>query len=596
MGKRDISTALSELVDRKLQKYVSGDQIWEEKPVLIEEFVLSEKYLDWKEQIFPGVLKDLKAAFVLDENSWPRRREVILEEGLGSGKSQFAAIAIVYILYILLCLRNPQQYLGQASENPIQLINCSPSGDQARRVVFSYISSHVHRCSWFKERGYEPDPNVSSELRFPKKLYITPSSSSPKTVLGGNLLVTVFDEMALFDKTKEKDTAAELYDTLVGRMKSRFLNKYLLIGISTARYVDDFIEERFKSCQLDEKSYARRRTVWESKPSQMYCGKTFEYKVLDAAGGVVEVLNVPIEYESDFKTNPALALRDLAARPSLTIQPFFKEFERVLGSINRMRQNPLPEIQDPDEKPLPVSPVDAYARLPEGFKGEEKVSYYVGLDLAKGVKDKIGFALVHKAGEKDSIKFDREGKQVIIKLPIIFLDLATRFVAAVGKEVDFGEIREFIHKLNIERGFKIGLILSDSYQSVDFRQIMTGAGYGFEEFSVDSNRVAYDTLLSLIYDNRFDWYEHQPLLYELQRLEDTGARIDHSRLSSKDISDSVAIASYFAAGKGLIPVKGDKISGRRNVRGALSRGLSGSGSDFSPQRGPVDISKLLPVD
>ena len=424
-------------------------------------------------------------------------------------------------------------------------------------------------------------------------MYITPGSSTARTIIGSNLLVAVVDEMAFFDRTKEHDQAEELYTTLSGRMKSRFGLQYLFIGVSSAQYIDDFIEELFKKNQLNERGYVKRRAVWEAKPVSAYQGQKFPFNVIGSDGTVVETLEVPVEYETEFKLNPSLALRDLAARPSLTIQPFLKEFDKVLISINKARVNPLPECVDAYGNPEPISPLQAYLRLPDWFKGKEDVKYVIGLDLAKGVKDKCGFALVRLDRYDDRVRFDAEGRQVVVKLPVVYVDLVTRFVAQPDSEIDFSEIREFIHKLNIEKGFRVHLIVSDTYQSLDFKQIMLSMGYRFEEFSVDSHRIAYDTFQSLVYDSRLDWYDHTPLLWELQRLEDQGTKVDHSRTSTKDMADALVIACYFAVGEKTIKLSGDSLK-RRSIKGATARGVFSVDTPFSSNPNGMNIRKILP--
>jgi len=587
--KQTLSDYLGDYLDKKIQKYSSGDELWEENPVSVEEFVKSPDFLDWEDQVYPGVLEDLKEVFTFKERGVFKYNHIILLEGLGSGKSQFAAISFIYMVYMLLCLHSPQRFYQIAEDSRIQLVNCSPSGDQARRVVFDYVLGHVKRCTWFKKKEYIPDPNIESELRFPKNIYITPGSSTARTVLGSNLLLAVVDEMSFFDRTQTRDQAKELYDTLVGRMRSRFGSKFLFIGISSVRYVDDYISKLYDLLKVEEDAYVKRRAVWEAKPASFYSGKFFEFNVVNEANQVVEVLKIPIEYKREFELTPSLALRDLAARPSLTINPYFKEFDRVIASINRNRMNPLIETGNGYENPDLFTPLLAYKKLPDWFVGEEGVRYVIGLDLAKGARDRCGLALVHLKGYEEKVKYDEMGRSIKVKLPVVYVDLVTRFVAPVEGEIDFGEIREFINLLRIERKFNIDLIVSDTYQSLDFRQIMTKLGYSFEEFSVDRNRIAYDTLQSLIYDNRLDWYEHESLLYELRRLEDRVEKIEHSRYSGKDIADALAISCYFVVGDKLVKLRGDKPSLTR-PKGVLAQGV------FSPlsTSNTYNIKKYLP--
>jgi len=583
---------IEELAKTILDKYSGGDEIWEEIPVDIETFVCSDDYLGWKDSIYPGILNLLKEALQRGEDGWLKYNECIIIAGQGCGKSQFSAIAVLYIVYLLLCMRNPQKFFNLAEGSRIQLINCAPSEDQAFKVVFGYITNHVNNCEWFKRKNYLPDPNVKSELRFPKGIYVTPGSSSAKPALGHNLLVTVFDEMTSFDKTATSDSAKELYDQLWGRMHRRFWGKELFIGISTAGTEDDFIEERFKECERDPKKYCKRMTIWESKPF-LFKGEFFDYDVKDVGGNVVKTIKIPIELKSELERNPVAFLRDVCGIPSLARSPFIKDFSNVLGTISLTKVNPLPEIgweENGYNNPLPFSPIDAFNRLKAiNFGGERGYEYVIGLDLSKGARDKCGFAMVHRKGDKSVIRFDKEGKPYTVDLPVIELDLITRFVVKPEQELNFGEIRELIFALKNEMGFDIKLIVSDSYESIDFKQIMLQSGFDFVVFGTDAHRETYDTFLEAVLDGRFIWFKHDPLLYELQRLEDLVKKIDHPPTSGKDLADALVLAVYFASGRKFLKGKVVESIPRRNITPVLSTGLgSGFGGNNVVIPNPLD--------
>ena len=170
---------------------------------------------------------------------------------------------------------------------------------------------------------------------------------------------------------------------------------------------------------------------------------------------------------------------------------------------------------------------------------------------------------------------------------MIEVDLVTRFVATPEDEIDFGEIREVIFQLHHKFGFNIHLICSDSFESMDFKQIMIKSGYKYTVFSADMHREVFDTFAELIKDKRIIWYRHEPLLYELQRLEDLVTKVDHPPTSGKDISDALALACYFAVGQELAERKIETSTVRRTIRAVTAPGLFGSGNSpalpFRPQ-------------
>lgn len=594
---QDLNEILSDIIDEKIKKYASGDEVWEEKPVDINTFIDSPDYLNISGTVYPGIRKLLHDFLQLDEKTgWIKYNECIIIAGQGSGKSSFVAIVTVYLVYILLCMREPQRFFNLSLNSRIQIINCAPSGDEARKVVFGYISNFVNGCTWFKNKGYIPNPEVKSELQFPKGIYITPGSSSAKPALGYNLLITIFDEMTSFDKTSSRDACKELYDLLIGRMKRRFWGKELFLGISTAGTVDDFIEERFKECERNPKGFAHRLAIWEVKPF-LFSGETFNYKVTDVSGNVVKEIQVPIELKEDLERNPIAFLRDVVGIPSSARSPFFKDFTQVLESINNGKINPVPEIGwevGGYSRPLPFYPGDLLNRLDkiDFFKGKPGVKYYIGLDLSKGVRDKCGFSLVHPEKSIEVTKWNKEGKPYVTILPVIEVDLVTRFVAEPDNEIDFGDVREVIFQLHHKFGFNIHLICSDSFESMDFKQIMVKAGYRYTVFSADTHREVFDTFLELIKDKRIIWYRHEPLLYELQRLEDLVVKIDHPTTSGKDITDALVLACYFAVGQELVERKVGTPVTRGNVKAVIAPGLFGS-SNSQGQSLPFNVREKL---
>jgi len=210
--------------------------------------------------------------------------------------------------------------------------------------------------------------------------------------------------------------------------------------------------------------------------------------------------------------------------PSQAIQPFFEEYERVEQNINISREDPLPLRENVKGNYLPESPLEQFRRLPESVRGGID-HYYIHIDLAL-TKDRAGFCIGHN---------HYKGMEVRATI-----DLMTVFIAYPGKEINFEEVRQFIQLLKDERGFKnIKLISLDQFQSADFRQIMINRGYKVEKLSIQL--AEYQTMKSMIYEERLDYYKHPLFLNELQRLEQIkGNKVDHAKNSSSDLAQSVA--------------------------------------------------------
>lgn len=226
----------------------------------------------------------------LDSIIWPKVREtiieifrdpdkyeeIILDWGIGSGKSFLAAVAITYVLHRLLCLKDPHGYFGLAKGTPIAIMNMSTTAAQAKKIVFGAIRGRIDDANWFKDKGYMPDPKIQSELRFPKEIEILPGNSKETFPAGFDLYIGVLDEAAWHIVTKEKDHAEESYNTMKNRSDSRFPGIGKIIIISSPRTVNDFIETKMESERHSPRVYTSRIASWESPPPSLtLSGKYF---------------------------------------------------------------------------------------------------------------------------------------------------------------------------------------------------------------------------------------------------------------------------------------------------------------------------------
>ena len=124
---------------------------FEEKPVDVRTFVKSKDYLNMPElseyqytlvecmsQIYRK--EDLIKLMGKEEGEKHYKRytkqEVILMCGKGSGKDHTSTIGCAYIVYKLLCLKDPSRYFGKPSNDAIDLINVAVNAEQAKNVFF----------------------------------------------------------------------------------------------------------------------------------------------------------------------------------------------------------------------------------------------------------------------------------------------------------------------------------------------------------------------------------------------------------------------------------------------------------------------------
>jgi hypothetical protein len=479
---------------------------FDEYPVDIVTFIEHHEYLNLKGIVWESVKEDLKEIFSIEKmclgNKFSPFQEVVLDEAIGAGKSFFTSLAISYIVYRLLCLKNPQKYYGLAPGSLLAVMNMSPTATQAKNVVFGEIKARIDCSEWFKEHG-GLDDKIKSVLRFDKGITILPGNSSEAFPLGYNLIAWVMDEGAFYTDTPEHDVAQEIYYALMRRSQSRFRDRWLGVMISSPRYVDDFIERKMTESRIyPEVIYSKRRAIWEAKPEYVESVKKKETFELD---------EIPLVYKKTFEDNPDKAWRDLGARPSLVLEPYFKQWRLVEEGLDSSMAHPM------DENGL----------FFDWFKGNASYLYYAHIDLALRT-DACGVAVAHK--EDDTV----------------IVDFMLRIKSRDGKEIDLAEVRGIIYKM-MENGFNFGKVTYDQFQSAESIQELNKKGIISEQLSVDKDLNAYETLKEMIYSGRCKYYKYEPFIMEMKRLELVkGKKVDHPAKGSKDVTDAVAGAVFNA--------------------------------------------------
>ncbi|MFA6971401.1 MAG: hypothetical protein WC208_08380 [Gallionella sp.] len=483
-------------------RWVALHPEYEERPVGIKKFINSPEYLNGSSDCWEPIKEDLDGLFqVTDEAKmeW-QYNEAVFDEGIGGGKSYKASLIITYLVYRALLLREPQKLLSLARGSAIYFINMSIRGDQAKKVVFGEIKQRIENANWFRSHGYLPDPNVRSELRFPKNICVVPGNSKETFPLGYNLLGGVMDEAAWYTETETHDVAEEMFNALHNRIKNRFGNKGMLVMISSPRYVDDFIEKKMAEAKTNNRIYTVRKTSWDSKPKWLFSGKTI----------VIENTAIPKEYEIEAIRNWERFKRDYMAIPSLALEPYFRRWELVMAGEDKTLKDPV----------IPETTI-----FIGEFRGNPSYSYYMHIDLSL-TTDATGIAMCHRQGDG------------------IVVDLMMRIKAPKGGEIDLAEVRNIVIELRA-RGFSIKKCTYDQFQSASSIQELNKMGIESEQLSMDKTLAPYETLKEGIYTGKVKYYHFQSFLDEMMRLELVkGKKVDHPANSSKDICDAVAGAVY----------------------------------------------------
>ena len=518
---------------------------FDEKPVQLEEFVISPKYLglpplsklqylliEKSSQIYKeATLIKLFGEERGKEISKQTATEVIAQLGKGSGKDYCSTIAVSYIVYLLLCLKDPATYYGKPPGDSIDILNIAINSQQANNVFFKGFKTRIDRSPWFVGK-YE---SKASEMKFDKAITVHSGHSEREAWEGYNVIVVVLDEISGFaiENTTGHDqakTADAIYDMYRASVDSRFPDFGKVILLSFPRFKNDPIQKFYESVIAEKETIIRSKILkmdeelpdgtdgnevlveWEEDHIKSYLIP----KVFALKRPTWEVN--PTRSIEDFKTafykNSLDALGRFACMPPEMIDAFFKSREKVERAFN---QTGLA--------------VDKFGRLEEWFKPDPEKKYFIHVDLAQK-HDHCAVAMSH-VNKWVNVKVTDNYSQ---PAPIVEVDVVRYWTPTADKSVDFTEVKDYILSLKT-RGFNISVCTFDRWNSHDMMQQLKQYGINTEILSVAKKH--YDDMAMVVLEERLSG-PHIPLLIdELLQLKIMRDRVDHPRKGSKDLADAV---------------------------------------------------------
>ena len=238
------------------------DNPFDENPVDVETFVRSSDFLGQPElshyqyslvecmsQIYKE--KDLQKIMGKEKGSEHYKKytksEVILQLGKGSGKDHTSTVGCAYLVYKLLCLKDPASYFGKPPGDAIDIINIAINAQQAKNVFFKGFKNKIDKSPWFAGRYDAKVDNVE----FDKAITVYSGHSERESHEGLNLMLAVLDEISGFSSesvsgNENAKTGEAIYKAFRGSVDSRFPDYGKVVLLSFPRYKGDFISKRYE--------------------------------------------------------------------------------------------------------------------------------------------------------------------------------------------------------------------------------------------------------------------------------------------------------------------------------------------------------------
>jgi hypothetical protein len=466
------------------------------------------------------------------------KNEVILQLGKGSGKDFTSTVACAYIVYKLLCLKDPARYFGKPGGDAIDIINIAINAQQAKNVFFKGFKSKIERSPWFQGKYYAK----MDSIEFDHSITVYSGHSERESHEGLNLILAVLDEISGFASevgtgNEQAKTADNIYKAFRASVDSRFPDLGKVALLSFPRYPGDFISQRYDDVVMEKDVVTKHhKFIMNDELPEDAPGNsleidweedtilTYKYPGMFALKRPTWVVN-PTRKIDDFKiafyTDLADAMQRFACVPRFSSDAFFKQRDKVQNAMTIR------------------NPIDGFKRFEETFKPDPTKKYYVHADLAQR-HDKCAVAIAH-VDRWVNIQVIKDYEQVA---PVVVVDAVVYWEPRVEGPVDLSEVKQWIQNLR-RLGFDIGMVSFDRWQSFDIQNELKAVGIRTETVSVAKKH--YEDMAMLIYEERLAMPMIDLLFEELTELKIMkGNRVDHPRKSSKDLADAVCGAIYGA--------------------------------------------------
>lgn len=540
-------------------------------PVTIDEFVESRDFLGQRVDIWPALMEDLRRlnpdVFIGEEPV----HEAYLGGATSIGKSTLARITLLYQIYLLTCLRSPQELFGLEPQTKFVFPLQSVAPEVTRRVLYEPIRQMFEEMPFAKKYlNWKRRRTVSLEID--GGIHVVPVLAGVEPLLGQAIPGCILDEVNFMHRVERSkrvagprglgglyDQAEETARELSQRRKSRFLNSPISVGTliycSSTRYIGDFLDRRIDEIEASPRSYVfwSRHARFAVVPKDRYCGETFGLLVGDKSrrtrpleedeeappGSRVE--EVPVEFLDDFRRDPETALRTIVGIAVGSLTPFIDRRETIEESIDRWFDLDLWPWTCNSEIILDHNGWPEW--IEDAMPSDRQKQRFVHIDLSLS-RDACGIAVVKLQGFRE----ESRGDNLIEAKPQFVVEAALSIKPSPDREILISEVKSFVSALINQHRLNIVQVNSDGYRAADFQQAFRSLHVRVQEISVDKDPAPYEYLRDCLYEGRLALVDSEVLereLIELERNRET-QRVDHPPRGSKDVSDAVAGALFAA--------------------------------------------------
>ena len=528
-------------------------KFYDEIPVSIDEFIENPRYfggtLNYGKALYPKWRQHLREIF----KDPYKYSEVVFTGAIGIGKSTVAVVMAGYMLYCLMCLKDPHRFFGiSATQGNIVFLFFNTTMTKANKTALGNLYGHLLKSPWFMERGHEAGDRYKTYI--PNKSISFEIGSEEQHATSLDIFFFMFDEANDFlnqNADMNQTDAMKILNAANQRIRSRFksADRKVFFGksviLSSKQSELAFLEQYVKDRQEKNPNgiYIVDEPQWDILPLNLsgkrfnvaYGNKNAKSRILSDDENIeivkqqgFKILKVPIEYKKDFDDNLNRALTEMGGVSVSYIDKFFSR-EYVQSATDKTRVSPFStDILIIGLKDTNIEYADYFdvTKIPKEYTKEP---IYMHIDTSKS-KDRTGISAVSQS---------LENPDEVHHLFTVYIQ------APKNDQICFAKHENFIYYLYNKLGWDIKNVSSDGYNSDQLKQNLILQGIPADYVTADGpNNKTYPSLQRLLYDGKMKLIYIPLLEKELLELDMTTLKniIDHPIFGSKDGSDSVACA------------------------------------------------------
>jgi len=430
----------------------------------------------------------------------PKCMLLVIIAGMRGGKTRLAADIVCYEAFDLLTTGDIEKKYKLEEGSKFYIVCVATSEDQAEDTIFHEVKKSVVKSPFFKK--FSPKV-LSKEIRFEANgLEIKAGLSTAMGLVGRTVKCNVFDELSKLEKTEGK-RSAELVYSLLSKSTTSFQFDGKNIVITSPMHTEDKAWRLYKDNKESPYAICLNIPTWEMNPNLPFEGEYMQAKL---------------------EEDPITFWRDYGAEPQSSTDKFYKD-----ESILKFEED-MPNVFESNED------WDAWVRIQ---KRNPKTLILAG--DPSGRMDSFGIAL----GYKEVNDFYIIGTTRVEPTKVYIESSGSKILDGKKPSMEVNPLEVQAIILSVADELRCNHIIFDTWNYPLLQKELTLKGCHVYNNVVKIGH--YEVLRKIQYGDRIHVAYNSVLSREWKQLVQINARkIDHPKLGSKDIADSICNVIYVA--------------------------------------------------